>query len=349
MRNLLPSENTMYNAMLKSDGSYDGIFFVAVKTTGIFCRPSCRVRKPKRENVEYYKSTRDALLNGYRPCKKCRPLESKGAFPEWLKGIAGELADGKAGKITDGDLKKKGVDPNRVRRWFKTNMGMTFQAYQRTLRINGAFGRIRYGDKVIEAAYDSGYDSLSGFTSSFKKATGFTPEESRRKKLITVTRILTPLGPMIAAAADEGICLLEFADRRMLETQLKRIRRIFKAEVIPGQSLHFEELNRQMKEYFDGKRKEFDLPLLLDGTPFQNKVWEALLGIPYGKTRSYKRQAEIIKQPSAVRAVAKANGDNRIAIIVPCHRVIGSDGSLTGYGGGLWRKQYLLDLEMKNI
>jgi AraC family transcriptional regulator of adaptative response/methylated-DNA-[protein]-cysteine methyltransferase len=131
----------------------------------------------------------------------------------------------------------------------------------------------------------------------------------------------------------------------MLETQLKRLNRLLHAECVPGCSRHFDELNKQLAEYFSGKRKEFDVPLVLSGTPFQQKVWAGLQTIPYGCTRSYKEQADAIGHASAVRAVAKANGDNRIAIIIPCHRVIGTDGKLVGYGGGLWRKRYLLDLE----
>jgi len=160
-----------------------------------------------------------------------------------------------------------------------------------------------------------------------------------------LTRILTPLGPMLAGVTDEGVCLLEFMDRRMLETQLRRLGKLLRAEFTPGSHEHLDALNRQVEEYFAGARREFSLPLVLSGTAFQEKVWKELLTIPYGATRSYEEQARRIGKPRAVRAVGRANGDNRIAIIVPCHRVVGKDGKLTGYGGGLWRKQYLLDLE----
>jgi AraC family transcriptional regulator of adaptative response/methylated-DNA-[protein]-cysteine methyltransferase len=150
---------------------------------------------------------------------------------------------------------------------------------------------------------------------------------------------------MLAGATDDGICLLEFVDRRMLETQLNRLSKLLTAKIVPGSHRHFDTLNRQLEEYFSGRRKEFDLPLVLPGTPFQKKVWAGLQAIPYGCTRSYKEQAEVIGSPDAVRAVAKANGDNRIAILIPCHRVIGANGELVGYGGGLRRKQYLLKLE----
>jgi len=133
-----------------------------------------------------------------------------------------------------------------------------------------------------------------------------------------------------------------------METQIKRLKRLLKAEFLPGTNKNFDKLNSQINEYFEGKRKEFNLPLIICGTSFQKKAWEALQKIPYGETRSYKEQAKILGNPNAVRAVGKANGDNRISIIIPCHRVIGTSGELVGYGGGLWRKKYLLELESKN-
>jgi len=344
----LPDSETLYNALLKKDKDYEGIFIVGVKTTGIFCRPTCKARKPKKENVEFFKSVHDALMNGYRPCRVCSPMENKGEVPAWLKPLLGEVSKTPGIRLKDYDIRKRGIEPARLRRWFKQHHGITFQSYLRSLRIGNAFGRIRYGDKIIEAALESGYDSLSGFTETFKKTVGTTPGRSQDVNIVNVTRILTPLGPMFAGATEEGICLLEFADRRMLETQIKRLRKLLNAEFVPGNNKHFAILNEQIKEYFEGKRKCFDLPLILKGTAFQEKVWKELLTIPYGVTRSYQEQAEHVGDIKAVRAVAKANGDNRIAVIIPCHRVIGKDGKLTGYGGGLWRKQFLLDFEMSH-
>ena len=150
---------------------------------------------------------------------------------------------------------------------------------------------------------------------------------------------------MLAGATEEGICLLEFADRRMPETQLVRLLRLLDAEILPRQSDHVSNLRAQLSEYFDRSRRSFDVPLVIPGTPFQQRAWEGLRTIPYGETHSYQQQAEAIGRPTAVRAVARANGDNRVAILIPCHRVIGKNGRLTGYGGGLWRKEYLLHLE----
>lgn len=341
------SDDRMYEALLAKDQQFEGIFFVGVKTTGIFCRPSCTARKPKRTNVEFFPDTQAAILHGYRPCKVCHPLEEKDGTPDYIEQLLEELRQHPDVRIKDWHLRERGLDPNRVRRWFNKTHGMTFQAYQRCLRINHAFGNIRRGENIPQAAFGSGYDSLSGFNESFRKTIGIVPSKANQKNIIHITRLTTPLGPMLAGANDEGICLLEFADRRMLETQFGRLQKRLKASLLPGEHPHFEVLSDQLQTYFKGELKEFDLPLQLVGTDFQQKVWKELMTIPMGETRSYLSQAQHIGQPKAVRAVARANGDNAIAIIVPCHRVIGSNGNLTGYGGGIWRKAWLLEHEEK--
>jgi len=153
---------------------------------------------------------------------------------------------------------------------------------------------------------------------------------------------------MFACGTEEGICLLEFTDRKMLETEFKTLARQLNAQILQGDNLHFSELKVQLKEYFEGKRKQFSIQLHTPGTVFQNEVWKGLQDIPYGNTRSYLQQATYLNKPGAVRAVANANGMNRISILIPCHRIIGTDGSLTGYGGGVWRKKWLLDMEKEN-
>ncbi len=165
--------------------------------------------------------------------------------------------------------------------------------------------------------------------------------------MVTTTKIETELGIMIAGAVTEGICLLEFSDRRMLNTEYKDLARHFKTTIQEGENRHFKTLRNQLKEYFEGSRKEFSVPLVTPGTPFQQAVWKELMNIPYGTTHSYLEQSIALGKPESIRAVANANGMNRISIIIPCHRVIGSDGRLTGYGGGLKRKRWLLDHEKK--
>ncbi len=341
----LPERQEMYHALVNKDPSYEGIFLAAIKTTGIFCRSSCSARKPKEQNVEYFSTCEQALSYGYRPCKVCRPLEPLGETPGWIKSLLKEVSKNNNFRMKDIDLRDRGIEPARLRRWFKKHHGMTFQAYLRALRLNQAIGRIKHEESVTEIAFDSGYESLSGFGDAFKKLTGVSPKSSKLQTLVTITRILTPLGPMVAGATDKGICLLEFFDRRMLETQLKCLTNLLNAHFVTGEHSLFSSLNQQLSDYFSGKLKVFAMPLDLPGTEFQKQVWQVLRQIPYGATRSYQNQAECINNPKAVRAVAKANGDNRIAIIIPCHRVIGKNGSLTGYGGGLWRKQRLLELE----
>lgn len=285
---------------------------------------------------------------GYRPCKLCHPLECPDDIPEWLKPLLLELDKRSDYKFRDYELRDLGFNPSRVRRWFKKHHDMTFQTYLRLSRLNKAFGKIANGEKVIESAYDAGYDSLSGFTDSFKNRFGKSPKKIKDQTVVTVARIITPLGPMYAGATDDGLCLLEFADQPMLETQLKRLEKYLKAEFLPGNNNHLLTIQQQLQEYFDGRRTEFEISLITPGTKFQKSVWNSLMEIPYGGTKSYKEQAEYLKNPKAIRAIARANGDNRIAIVIPCHRVIGSNGEMVGYGGGIRRKEFLLNLEKAN-
>lgn len=339
----------MYRALVEKDASYEGTFIAGVKTTGIFCRPTCTARKPKEENVEFFKTTKEAILKGYRPCKVCNPLENFGETPGYIKEIVNEINTNPSTKYKDWDLIQKGIEPNKIRRWFLKNHGVTFQSYQRMNRINSAFKKIQNGESVTSVAFDTGFESLSGFNDSFKTIFGVSPSNSKDKQVINLTRLETPLGTMLACAVEQGICLLEFTDRKMLETELKLLAKKLNANILQGENIHFELLRRQLEEYFEGRRKIFTIPLFTVGTDFQQSVWKELQDIPYSTTRSYKQQATLIGNSSAVRAVANANGMNKIAIIIPCHRVIGEDGTLTGYSGGLSRKKWLLDFEKANV
>lgn len=338
----------MYQAIIDKDINYEGIFFTAVKTTGIFCRPSCTARKPKPENIEFFKSSKECILKGYRPCKVCHPLEMMNETPQSVKQILKELSSDPSLKFKDSDLRQRGIEPSQLRRWFIKNHGITFHAYQRMYRINSAFKKIQNGESVTEVAFNSGFDSLSGFGDSFKQIFGFSPKKSREQHIIDLKRIETPLGTMYACATEKGICLLEFTDRKMLETEFKSLTKSMNATIVQGDNVHFHVLEQELHDYFEGNLKKFTVPLHTPGSDFQNKVWKALKDIPYGQTKSYKQQAIHMGSPEAVRAVANANGMNRISIIIPCHRVIGADGALTGYGGGIWRKKWLLELESQN-
>ena len=339
------SADIMYQASFNKNPDFEGVFWMGVKTTGIFCRPTCTARKPKSENVEFFQNTKDAILKGYRPCKVCKPLENPNETPEYIQKILEELRENPALKFKDFDLVQRGIEPATVRRWFQKNHGMTFQAFQRMFRLNTAFKKIQQGENIMETAYDSGFESLSGFNESFKTIFGVSPKNSKTQKIIDLKRIETPIGTMYAAATAEGICMLEFTDRKMLETEFKDLAKSLNAIIIQGENPHFIPLEKELAEYFLGKRTEFTVPLSPVGTDFQKSVWKVLMKIPYGETWNYKKQSEVLGDAKKVRAVANANGMNKISILIPCHRVIGSNGTLTGYGGGIWRKQKLLELE----
>lgn len=346
---LLPSFDEMYHAVANSDSQFEGIFVVAVKTTRIFCRPGCKARTPLAKNVEFFSLPREAVFAGYRPCKLCRPLEVGSITPTWVRSAI-ELVESSADhKIRDRDLRSNNIEPSRVRRYFKQNFGMTFQAFARGRRLGEAFSQLRNGVKVIETAMDAGFESTSGFRDAFQRAFGFPPSMARGKTPVLLKWIDTPLGPMIAGATSEALVLLEFAERRMLPAQVTTLQKRLDCHFAPGSNKLLQQLETELSEYFRGERKEFSVPLSAPGSEFQESAWKELLAIPYGETRSYGEMAANIGKPDAQRAVGKANGDNRIAILIPCHRVIRSDGTLCGYGGGIWRKQRLLELESGQI
>ena len=335
----------MERAFYARDASYDGVFFTGVRTTGVFCRPSCAARKPLRRNVEFFPTVGRALFAGYRPCLRCLPLDADGRPPEWLECLLEQVDARPDHRMRASDLRVIGLSPERVRRHFRRSYGMTFDAYCRARRLGEAFEKLREGADLDSAAFDSGYESLSGFRDAFSRHFGAPPGKGREGTCMQVAWLRTPLGPMIAGSTDEGLCLLEFTDRRMLERQLSILGRRFRLPMVPGESEHLRQAKGELSEYFEGRRREFGVRLHVVGSDFQKRVWDALIRIPYGETRSYAALAREVRSPDAVRAVGQANGMNRIAILVPCHRVVNADGRLGGYGGGLWRKQRLLALE----
>lgn len=341
-----PALDEMYSAFMDGDAEYEGVFFVAVKTTGIFCRPTCRARKPLRKNVSFYSRAAHALAAGYRPCKRCRPMEIAGCMPQWVEQIVSLTEDRSVSRWTDHDIRELGIDPTRVRRWFKNNHGITFQAFLRARRLATALAQLSIGEDSTQVALAAGYESLSGFRDAFQKWFGTTPGRiNQGGPVLRVNRIPSPLGPLVAAADEKSLFLLEFADRRMLETQFKRLSKRLNCRFSPGDNRIIEQAHNEVSQFFDGNREKFSVRYELPGTAFQQRVWHRLLEIPFGSTSTYEELASQIGSPRACRAVGRANGDNRLAIIVPCHRVVGSDGTLCGYGGGQRRKEWLLNHE----
>ena len=341
----LPPVTEMDRALRRRDASYDGIFFLGVRTTGIFCRPSCPARKPRSENVEFFESASQALGAGYRPCKRCQPLRTDGRPPEWVERLLDEVEHTPSVRLSDAALRQMRLEPVRVRRYFLKHYGLTFQAYCRGRRMAQALGQIREGTDLDDVVLDHGYESHSGFREAFAQTFGLPPGKSRQTDCVVTTWIESPLGPLMTAATSEGLCLLEFTDRNRLEAQLAALQKLHRSAIVPGENAVLDQLKEELREYFAGTRREFTVPLDYRGTPFQMRVWDALRRIPYGETRSYVDLAQAIGAPNASRAVGHTNGMNRIAIVIPCHRVVNKNGELGGYGGGLWRKRLLLNLE----
>ncbi len=336
-----------YRALLDKNKAYEGVFFVGVKTTGVFCRPTCPARKPKIVNCEFFETAQAALLASFRPCKRCKPLSHPNIVSKLVQTLVDAVEKNPEKHWKESDFKKLAVDVSTARRQFKKRFGMTFVAYARARRMGLAMKQIKEGQAIIDAQLSSGYESGSGFRDAFSRIMGAPPSKSENCKTLKACWIDTPLGPMLAVADDEALCLLEFIDRRGLEKEIERLRKKTKLPIIPGKSNPTQQIEKELREYFAGINQEFKTPLLLLGSPFQKRVWEELQKIPSGETRSYAEIAKAIGKPSAFRAVALANGANQIAIVIPCHRVINSNGDLGGYGGGIKRKEWLLKHERK--
>lgn len=336
------SDERMYELVQARDTSAIGLFYLGVKTTGVFCRPGCPARTPNFENCEFFKTPAGAMQAGYRSCLRCKPLIGVGV-PEWAEKLAEILERDPPRLVTAAEIRALGVHPATASRFFKKHMGATIQALSRARRVGAALAWVRAGARTPSAAMRAGFESESGFRKAAAELFGDATSDGVEP--LAARWLTTPLGPMVAVASDNGLGLLEFLDRRMLETNFRVLRERVGRPIAPASHPFLDQIERELAEYFEGRRRTFEVPLHRAGTPFQMKVWEGLSAIPYGVTCSYQELAKVIGQPTAVRAVAKANGDNRLAIVIPCHRVIGADGSLTGYGGGVDRKERLLAIE----
>jgi AraC family transcriptional regulator of adaptative response/methylated-DNA-[protein]-cysteine methyltransferase len=351
----LPPRKTMWRAFREKDSQFDGVFLVAVRTTGVFCRPVCRAKPPRPENVEFFPTAAHATAHGYRPCKICRPLDPPDGRPPAVVRRLLELAraNPQDRPIRSGDLEAMGIDPATARRQFRQYCDMTFAGYQRAVRMNLALERVRAGGEVTPAQVAAGYESGSGFRQAFKRTFGGAASDGGGITTLYSARISTPVGPMLAVATDGGLHVLDFLDRKGLAGAIARVRRRFAnaegapAAIVPVDHRHLAAARAQLEEYFAGRRRAFSLELAPAGSTFERLAWGFLQSIPYGQTRTYAEQAREIDRPAAVRAVGRANGMNYLSIVIPCHRVVGAGGALTGYGGGVWRKRWLLAHERR--
>jgi AraC family transcriptional regulator of adaptative response/methylated-DNA-[protein]-cysteine methyltransferase len=335
----------MQRARQRRDSGYDGVFWVCVKTTGIFCRPSCPARSPYEAHVHYAFSVDDARRGGFRPCRRCRPTATDGQPESVVQSLLALSAERRTERLLDADLRAAGIDPVLARRRFRKAFGMTFHAYHRAARLGRAMNGLAQGSGILHAGLAHGYESDSGFREAFARKFRTSPGRSHKVETVFASTMPSPLGELLLGASARGICLLDFHDGNDKPAEFAAAERRIGAPIVPGTHAYIDQMRSELEEYFAGHRRDFSVPLDIRGTDFQKDVWRKMLKIPYGKTLSYGGLAERVGRPSASRAVGQASGANRIGIVIPCHRVVQSNGLLRGYGGGLWRKQFLLELE----
>lgn len=292
---LLPPPDTMYAALLKRDASFEGIFFVGVRTTGIFCRPTCPAKKPARANVDFFATPREALHGGFRPCLRCTPMDPNKRPPKLIERLRAEVEKAPGGRLTDKELSALSIDPSTARRQFMRHYGMTFQAYHRARRMGLALRQVRRGARVSEARNDSGFESVSGFREAFTRVFGDPPSAAKERACLFAERIETPLGTMVAVADDSGLRLLEFADRRALEREFGVLRQRLRTNIVPGEHPLLDGIRAQLHRYFSGDELRFDIPLAPIGSDFQRRTWDLLRSIPIAETRSYSWMAEQLR------------------------------------------------------
>lgn len=342
----LPNDDVLYEALVARDSTYDGLAYVGVQSTGVFCRLTCPARNPKRENCVFFDNVAACLDAGFRPCKRCRPLSAAGEEDPVVRTLIEALESDPSKRWREESIVAIGFDPSTVRRIFKRHFGITFLEMARLRRVRNGAAALAEGTGVLNAQLEAGFESASGFRAALARILGRPPSDLKQGSGLKADWLETPLGAMIAVTDAHALYLLEFFDRKGLPNELKRLQ-AKRGPISVGRYQTTDQITSELEHYFGGTFSVFDTPLAQLGSDFTRGVWQALQDIPRGETRSYGAIAKIVGRPTASRAVARANGANQIAIVVPCHRVIGADGSLTGYGGGRWRKQWLIDHERK--
>lgn len=335
-----------YQAVVARDRSQDGKFVTAVRTTGIYCRPSCPARTPHRENVEFYRTPTEAEAAGYRPCKRCSPNTQ--AFEADLAEQICRYVDANLDQRLS--LEELGqavvISPQHLQRMFKRALGISPREYIAARRLDHLKTRLKAGDTVTTAMYEAGFSSSSRLYENAPDKLGMTPADYRSgAKGLQMQYTIAPcsLGYVLVAATAQGVCSVMLDDDP--QVMVEKLRAEFHGARIEAGDDRLGEPLAGVLEYIEGKQPHLDLPLDIRGTAFQQRVWQALQQIPYGETRTYSQIAEAMGQPAATRAVASAIAHNHIAVVIPCHRVIRQDGSMGGYKWGLARKEVLLQRE----
>ena len=346
-----------WQALQQKDATLAGEFFYGVLTTGVFCRPGCASRPPLRKNARFYASAAEAEADGLRPCKRCKPLEaaelhsSRQLFHQVCSYIRRNLDDREALQLKALSA-RFGLSPFHFQRSFKSAVGVTPRQYVEALRMATLKENLRAGESVTGAIYAAGFGASSRVYDGVDTHLGMTPKQYRSGGAnieISYATAATPLGLVMIGAADRGLCFLEFGDREseLLESLAEEYPAATRAPMPKPYSPHFTAWMQSLCGYLEGEQALSEIPLAPHGTAFQLKVWRYLQTIPAGSVQSYAEVAKAIGQPTATRAVANACGANKLAVVIPCHRVIRGDGSLGGYRWGVTRKRALLDTERR--
>ncbi len=344
------SDEQRWRAVLERDASRDGEFVFAVSSTGVYCRPSCAARRPRRENVAFFPAPDQAEQNGYRACLRCRPKAFHGnTEAHGVKAICRFIEQHLDESVTLDRLGKEfRQSPFHLQRRFKAVLGITPREYADSCRLRTLKRNLQAGDSVTRAMYDAGYGSSSRLYEKTAAQLGMTPDKYRRGAIAAAIRYTcadTPLGAMLIAATDRGICSIQFG--RTESELLEGLRREFPFAIRKEDEGGLSSWVKILLKHLRGKNLDSALPLDIRATAFQRRVWTYLQAIPFGKTKSYSQVAEAIGNPKACRAVARACATNPVAVAIPCHRVVREDGSMGGYRWGLERKKTLLQMEQR--
>jgi AraC family transcriptional regulator of adaptative response/methylated-DNA-[protein]-cysteine methyltransferase len=344
-------EEIYWQAVLERDQSRDGTFFYGVRSTGIYCRPSCPSRRPGRDQVVFFRQPAQAEQAGFRPCRRCRPLEAANYQAELVQQACRYIEENitrPEGPPALAELGQQvGLSPFHLQRLFKRLTGVSPRQYAEAYRLGQLKTRLKDQENVTGALYSAGYGSSSRLYERASESMGMTPASYRRGgpgTAIHYTVVDCSLGRLLVAATEKGVCAVRLGeDDAKLKAELAH--EYPAAELYQDESSALNEWVKEILNYLAGQQPKLDLPLDIQATAFQRQVWEALRTIPYGSTRSYGEVAVALGQPKAVRAVAHACAVNPVALVIPCHRVVRQDGSLAGYRWGLDRKRALLDKE----
>ncbi len=345
------TDESRWKAVVARDPAAEGKFFYAVKTTGVFCRPGCSSRRPNRNNVAFFNMQADAERAGYRPCKRCQPgaASLRARQADIIAGACHRLEQAEAAPTLAELAAATGLSPWHFHRLFKQIVGVTPKKYAATHRLQRFRGRLKANHSVAAAVYDAGFGSSSRAYENTGGRLGMTPSAYRKGAVgLTIRYTLARcfLGWIVVAITERGICAIEFGDDpKALRAQLQDH---FPKATLEQADADFSTLVNAVTAFIETPAKGLDLPLDIQGTAFQQRVWHALREIPLGVTASYAEIARRIGKPGAVRAVARACAANKLAVVIPCHRVVRGNGALSGYRWGVERKRALLQREAGN-